>query len=245
MAMSYIASYALLSAAVFSGALISGLTGFAFSAVAGVILLHILPPIEAVPLMMACSLPVQAVTLWTFRRNVQWKTSFVLILGGLLGIPPAVYLLQNIDTWVFRIGFGVFVAAYAVCMILRPTLAALRWTGCRVRNALIGFGGGLIGGLTAMPGALPTIWCDLHGMPKIERRALVQPFIIAMQVFALALMLSRHNLSGELLVELTISLPALAAGTALGLFMFYNINEAAFRRVILFVLYFAGLSLVV
>ena len=243
--MSYIASYALLSAAVFSGAMISGLAGFAFSAVAGVILLHMLPPTEAVPLMMACSIAVQATTLWMLRRNMQWKGSFVLILGGLLGIPPAVYLLQNVDTWIFRIGFGVLVAAYAACMLLRPTLAALRWTGCRVRNALIGFGGGLIGGLTAMPGALPTIWCDLHGMPKIEQRGLVQPFIMAMQVFALALMLSRYDLSSKFVVDLTVSLPALAAGTAVGVFVFRSVNEAAFRRVILFVLFFAGLSLVV
>lgn len=243
--MSGIASYALLCAAVFSGALISGLAGFAFSAVAGVILLHILPPTEAVPLMMACSIAVQATTLWMLRRNMQWKSSFVLILGGLLGIPPAVYLLQNVDTWIFRIGFGVLVSAYAACMLFRPALAALRWTGCRVRNALIGFGGGLIGGLTAMPGALPTIWCDLHGMPKSEQRGLVQPFIMAMQVFALALMLSRYDLSSKFVVDLTVSLPALAAGTALGVFIFRSVNETAFRRVILIVLLFSGLSLAV
>jgi uncharacterized membrane protein YfcA len=243
--MSNIASYALLSAAVFSGGLISGLAGFAFSAVAGAILLHILPPIEAVPLMMACSLPVQAATLWMLRRNVQWKSSFVLIVGGLLGIPPAVYLLQNVDTWLFRIGFGVLVAAYAAYMLFRPALAAFRWTGCRVRNGLIGFGGGLIGGLTAMPGALPTIWCDLHGMPKNELRGLVQPFIMVMQIFALVLILGRYDLSSKFLLDLTISLPALAAGTALGFFMFRSVNEAVFRRVILVVLFFSGLSLVV
>src|SRR5262249_50375600 len=135
--MSYIASYALLSAAVFSGALISGLAGFAFSAAAGAILLHMLPPIEAVPLMMACSLLVQAVTLWTLRQSVQWKGSLVLILGGLLGILPAVYLLQSVDTCMFRIGFGALVATYAAYMLFRPALAALRWTGCRLRNGLI------------------------------------------------------------------------------------------------------------
>ena len=41
----------LLALGVFAGAVVSGFCGFAFSAVAGAILLHALPPSEAVPLM--------------------------------------------------------------------------------------------------------------------------------------------------------------------------------------------------
>jgi uncharacterized membrane protein YfcA len=115
----------------------------------------------------------------------------------------------------------------------------------RSRHALIGFGGGLIGGLTAMPGALPTIWCDMHGMPKSEQRGLVQPFIAVMQIFALALMLSRHSLSSRFLIEFAISLPALGAGAAVGIVMFRRVNEIAFRRIVLLLLLFSGLFLVI
>ena len=239
------APYLILSAAAFCGALLSSLAGFAFSAAAGAILLHALPPIEAVPLMMACSIVVQLSTLWALRHNMQWKGSLVLILGGIIGIPPAVYLLQNADITIFRIGFGVLVAAYAAYMLLRPALAYVRQMQGRIRNALVGFGGGLVGGLTAMPGALPTIWCDLHGMPKHEQRGLVQPFIAAMQLFALVLMVSHQSLSSKILIDLTVSLPALAAGTVVGLVMFHRVNDALFRRIILTVLLFSGLSLVV
>ena len=90
--------------AVFAGALVSGLSGFAFSAVAGAILLHVFPPTEAVPLMMACSIIVQAANLFVLRKSMQWKTSLVFIAGGLLGIPIAIYLLQNVDTASFKIG---------------------------------------------------------------------------------------------------------------------------------------------
>ena len=55
----------------FAGAFVSGLAGFAFSAVAGAILLHMLEPMEAVPLMMACSAGVQATNLWALRKNIQ------------------------------------------------------------------------------------------------------------------------------------------------------------------------------
>jgi hypothetical protein len=64
-----------------------------------------------------------------------------------------------------------------------------------------------------------------------------------MQVFALALLLERHSLSSKVVIDLAISLPALFAGTVLGILAFRNINEVGFRRTILVVLLFSGASL--
>ncbi len=60
-----------LSVAAFAGALVCGLAGFAFSAVAGAILLHFFPPLEAVPLMMACSIASQGANLVILRKTMQ------------------------------------------------------------------------------------------------------------------------------------------------------------------------------
>src|SRR5258708_11662631 len=117
--MAGIAPFLLLSAAVFLGAFASGFAGFAFSAVAGAILLHVLPPMEAVPLMMACSVGVQATNLWALRKNIEWKESVVLIFGGLLGVPVAVWLLHSIDARPFPEGFGLDGAIYAGYMLFR------------------------------------------------------------------------------------------------------------------------------
>jgi uncharacterized membrane protein YfcA len=130
-------------------------------------------------------------------------------------------------------------------MLLRPAAARAGAVPGRLRHAVVGFGGGLVGGLTAMPGALPAIWCDLRGMPRDQQRGLVQPYIVTMQLFALTLMLSRHSVSSKALLSLTFNLPALAAGAALGVVMFRRIDDAVFRRVVLAVLLLAGLLLVV
>jgi len=239
--MSELATNLMLSAAVFAGAFVSGLAGFAGSAVAGAILLRIFQPLEAVPLMMACSIGVQAANLWALRNSIQWGGSLLLIIGGALGIPIAVYLLQNTDTSVLRVGFGIVVSIYAGFMLFRPTLTRIDGTASRHLTALIGFGGGLIGGLTAMPGAIPTIWCDMRGLPKSDQRGLVQPFIAIMQV--LALLLERQSLSPKLVIDLAISLPALFAGSVLGIVAFRNIDEVGFRRTILVLLLISGASL--
>jgi len=103
----------------------------------------------------------------------------------------------------------------------------------RLQDAVIGFGGGLVGGLTAMPGALPTIWCELRGMPKDQQRGFVQPYITAMQLFALALMVSHDRPSSQALLQLTVSLPALAAGAMLGVAMFRRVDNVRFRHIVL------------
>lgn len=238
-------SYLLISAGIFAGAVVSGLMGFAFSAVAGAILLHVMPPTEAVPLMMACSIITQSVSLFALRGTLQWRGSAGLIAGGAIGILPALYLLYHVDAKVVRIGFGAFLVAYAAWMLLRPRTCCLSDVAGRLRDAVVGFGGGLIGGLTAMPGAVPTIWCDLRGLPKDQQRGLVQPYITAMQVFALALMFSRNTLSTQALVNMTLTLPALASGAVLGVVLFRRVSDASFRSVVLGVLGVAGVLLVV
>ena len=81
--------FLVLSAGVFAGALVSGAAGFAFSGVAGALLLHVLPPTEAIPFMMICSIAVQSASLVALRRSMRWQSSLIFILGGALGIPPA------------------------------------------------------------------------------------------------------------------------------------------------------------
>jgi hypothetical protein len=64
-----------------------------------------------------------------------------------------------------------------------------------------------------------------------------------MQVLALALLLGRQSLSSKLVIDLAISLPALFAGSLLGIVAFRNINEIGFRRTILVLLLVSGASL--
>jgi uncharacterized membrane protein YfcA len=231
--------------AVFAGAVVSGFTGFAFSAVAGAVLLHVLPPSEAVPLMMICSVLVQCVSLVSLRRHVEWRESALPIASGLLALPPALHVLLSADPAVIRFGFGCLLAAYAAYMLLRPAARSFRHASNPRREAAIGFLGGLVGGLTAMPGAVLTVWCDLRGLPKERQRGLVQPYIAAMQLAALAYLAARGKLPDALINEVLLSLAPLAIGTLLGLALFGRVSDFLFRRVLLSVLLVSGLVYVI
>jgi uncharacterized protein len=58
-------------------------------------------------------------------------------------------------------------------------------------------------------------------------------------------MFVRHDLSATVLIEVGLSIPALLAGSMLGILAFRNINELMFRRTILIILFFSGVLLVV
>jgi uncharacterized membrane protein YfcA len=235
----------LMAFGIFAGAVVSGFSGFAFSAVAGAVLLHVLPPSEAVPLMMVCSVLVQSASLVSLRRHIQWRGSAMLVAGGLVGLPPALYILLHADAAFFRIGFGIFLAAYASYMLLRPACRYFEHLRGPQYDAAVGLAGGMVGGLTAMPGALPTIWCDLRGLAKDRQRGLVQPYITAMQIAALAFLATRKELPEALAGHVLSSLVPLAAGTAFGLALFGKVNDGLFRRVLLSVLLVSGLIFVI
>jgi uncharacterized membrane protein YfcA len=230
-----------LATAVFLGGLVSGFSGFAFSAAAGAILLHFLPPMQAIPLMMICSVVTQATSMLIVRKFVVWSDLLPLLIGGAVGLPIALFLLTLMEPTAFRIAFGIFLVGYALAMLCRPALAAVRSIGGPTVNSIVGFGGGFVGGLTAMPGALPVIWCELNGIPKERQRAMVQPFILLMQIFAiLMLSLSPGAINRELVNNIAMAIPALLTGTLFGMALFGRVDDRKFRIAVLFLLFISG-----
>ena len=60
--------------AVFAAALISSIAGFAFSAICGAMLFHLVDdPLQAVEIMMICSVGGQALMVWQLRREIDWR----------------------------------------------------------------------------------------------------------------------------------------------------------------------------
>lgn len=93
---------------IFAGSLAAGLAGFAFSAVTGAVLFHLLAPIDAVPLLLACSITTQLFSISKLWHTMQWKQCFPYLVGGFAGIPIGAQLLKTFDAHTFAVGFGLF-----------------------------------------------------------------------------------------------------------------------------------------
>jgi uncharacterized membrane protein YfcA len=193
--------------------------------------------------MMVCSVLVQSTALVSVRRSVPWRATLPLVAGGLAGLGPSLYFLLHGDPTLIRAGFGVFLAVYAGTMMFRPRPVLGRAAG-PLPHAAVGFAGALLGGITAMPGAMPALWSDLRGVAKAEQRGLVQPYIATMQVAALAFLAAHRGLPGSLPLNLLYAAAPLAAGVAVGLMLFGKVSDALFRRALLCVLLASGLAYV-
>jgi uncharacterized protein len=204
-------------------------------------LFHWLAPIEAVPLLLACSITTQLLSITKLWHSMRWRDGLPYLLGGLLGIPIGAKLLEGVNPHVFAAGFGSFLVVYSIYMLLRPNVT-FRNPG-RFAELAAGFAGGVTGGATAFPGALPTIWCNLQGLSKTEQRGVIQPFILLMQIATLAYFSKLGIFVSTTWSIYLLCVPAVLAGTWFGLRLFHRVDDGKFRRLVLLFLLISGVTL--
>jgi uncharacterized membrane protein YfcA len=101
----------------------------------------------------------------------------------------------------------------------------------------------VFGGTTGLAGILPVIWCNLRRWSKDEQRAVFQPVGVAIFA-ATALWLGVEGAVAADTVRLAvIGLPAVLAGTWIGLRFYGRLGEAGFRRAVVALLLVSGLVL--
>ncbi|MGL3108842.1 sulfite exporter TauE/SafE family protein [Bradyrhizobium sp. BR 1432] len=230
--------------ATFAGALVAGMSGFAFGLIAASIWLYILTPLQTASLIIAFGLIVQGYSVWKLRGALDWRRLWPFMLGAALGVPVGVTILTWADPGHVRAGVGVFLVLYSLYALFRPTIEPLKSQGAAV-DAVVGFLNGALGGITGLAGILITIWCGLRGWPKDVQRAVFQPVAVATFLVSALWIGAKGALSAETIKLFLIGLPALLAGTWLGLKLFGRVSEAAFRKIVLVLLLASGAVLVV
>jgi uncharacterized protein len=102
----------------------------------------------------------------------------------------------------------------------------------------------MLGGLTGLGGVISTIWCQLGGGTKDAQRALFQPILfITMTMTTAIFAASGHLFKVDLMTLFLEGLPALLLGLWVGVTLYGKLDDAAFRKVILVLLFFSGISL--
>ena len=143
-----------------------------------------------------------------------------------------------------RAGVGGFLVLYSLYALFRPAIAPVKTAGAAV-DAGAGFFNGVVGGITGLAGILVTIWCGLRGWPKDVQRTVFQPVAVATFLMSALWIGAKGAITAETVKLFLIGLPALLAGTWLGLQLFGRLNEAAFRKVVLVLLLASGVVLIV
>ncbi len=226
-------------------ATLSSIAGFAFSAICGVMLLHVLhDPVQVVEIMMVCSIAIQSLSVALLWRDIDWSQLAIFLIGGPIGLPVGVGLLLHLDARTCRHVIGGVLTVYAAWVLLRPPMT-VRWGG-RGADIVVGFLGGITGGLAGFPGATVAAWCGLRGWDKRRQRGVYQPFILIMQLLALGLIQVMHP-TGMRNAAISLGdvafMPPALIGTIVGLTLFAGLSDRHFALTVNTLLLVSGLGL--
>lgn len=221
---------------------VQGLSGFGFGLVAMSFWAWTIDPRLAAAMAVFGALTGQIIAAVTVRRGFDLKLLAPFVLGGLLGLPLGLLLLPRIDVLVFKAFLGVLLAFWCPAMLFSGKLPRITHGG-RIADALIGAGGGVMGGLGGFTGVLPTLWCTLRGMDKDAQRAIVQNFNLSLLLVTFAGYIATGIISRATLPYLAIVAPAMLVPSLLGARLYIGISEATFRKVVLSLLTCTGIAL--
>jgi uncharacterized membrane protein YfcA len=180
-------------------------------------------------------------------RTVDWRRLAPMLVAGLIGVPLGTWALPLISLRHFKLGFGVLLVAYCAFGLFAARWARLRSGRPGVERSMetvVGFAGGVLGGLAGLSGVLPTVWASLKGWPKSEQRAIFQGFNFTLLSAMLVASVTQGLVGLGSLIALCIAAPAAVLAARLGFRLYKGLHALHFDRIVLGLLLISGLALV-
>ncbi|MGZ5728002.1 MAG: sulfite exporter TauE/SafE family protein [Burkholderiales bacterium] len=226
-----------------AGGFVSGLAGFGTGLTALGIWLYVMKPPVAASLVVVCSVLSQLQTIPMIWHAIKPRLVAPFIIGGLAGVPLGTALVLYLDPYWFRFGIGIVLLVFSTAM-LRGGSARPMVKGGQVADAVVGFGGGVLGGLAGLSGPLPTMWATLRAWGKDQRRSVFQSFNLTILVAALAAHAVNGMLTAELWRLVLVAIPGTFIGSWLGARLYRRLSDKRFQIVVLLLLAISGVILI-
>jgi uncharacterized membrane protein YfcA len=204
------------------------------------LLLRVLSPTSGATLYALFSLPLQLIILWRYRHALDIRPLWRLVVGSLIGIPVGVLLVERLDERIVLSALGIFLIAYALYSLYTPRLPTIhgkRW------DFGLGFSAGLLTGAYNTGGPPLVIYGASHRWTPEQFKGNLQVlFTITDMVVVVAHLVAGH-VDALVMQHLLISLPVIAAASALGFALSRRVNEAVFRKLVLIFIVLVGVRL--
>lgn len=205
-----------------------GFSGFGFALAASPLLASLMPPREAVPVVLILQL---GSSLLGARRSITtWdaRPSVLIAAAAITTTPLGVLLLGWVGADTARIGMAtVTLAAALVLGGLRLELDLAAWW----KPVPFGLAAGLLGGASAMPGPPVIAYFMARRTAPATARASMNLIFMSTSMVALVADAVREMLSQAALYLVLLCLPAMILGTMFGSAAFERASSATYRRV--------------
>ncbi|RZL61535.1 MAG: sulfite exporter TauE/SafE family protein [Variovorax sp.] len=221
---------------------VQGLSGFAFGLVAMSVWAWTVDPKIAAVLATFGALTGQVIAAVTVRRGFDKRKLLPFVVGGLVGVPIGIWLLPRLDVALFKACLGGLLVPWCLAMLFARNLPRVT-RGGRGADGIVGFFGGICGGVGGFSGPIPTLWCTLRGMERDAQRSVVQNFNLAMLAVAFSLQVGTGNVGVSMLPLLAIVAVCVLVPVLLGARLYIGISDTTFRQIVLGLLTLSGVAL--
>lgn len=235
---------ALLMVGAAAGGFVNGLAGFGTALFALGFWLNIMPPQQAVAIVLIMSILSGLQGIYIVRASIAANPGRLLqfLLPALVGVPVGITLLEHIDAAALKVTIGIFMLIYGGFFIARQSLPLVEGTRFYTQ-VLIGFLGGVLGGAASLSGALPTMWCTLRPWTKGEQRAILQPFNVIVLTASAVILFTRGAYVRETQIWIILALPTTMLAAQLGIMMFRRLTDVQYKRLLIALMLVSGFVL--
>ena len=233
--------WALSAACVLMAAIVRGLTGFGFAAIAvvGLAMLGSLP--RAVALVLFLEVASSVLLLRSAWREADYRLLKRLLLAATCGVPCGIWLLTGLDSAGLTVGVYLLVGLLATLGLARIRLPMGEG---RVGAWLIGGSSGALIAAFSIGGPLVVAWFSHCGLRAQALRATLIMFFFAVDIAALLGLAAASAIPAGTAWQALLMLPALLIGLWLGQHLFLRIQaEQAARFTQWLLLVLAGVGL--
>ncbi|MFK7941939.1 MAG: sulfite exporter TauE/SafE family protein [Paracoccaceae bacterium] len=227
-----------------AGGFINGLAGFGTSLFALGWWLQVMPPVQAVALSLVMSVLSGLQGVWIVRRSIAWQRLGPFLIPALFGIPIGLMILQWVDARVLKLVVASFLLVFAGYFIARRNLPSITDETPSI-DRITGFLGGILGAIAGLSGALPTMWTTLKPWTKEVRRAVLQPFNVAVLGIAALLLAFGGAYDRETVIRIAIAFPATMIASQIGIWAFKRLSDVQFRWLVVGLMFTSGAVLMV
>lgn len=227
-----------------AGGFINGLAGFGTALFALGFWLQIMPPAQAVSVVVVMSVISGLQGVWLVRASIMDhpKRLARFLLPALVGVPLGIVALSVLHPDMLKLIIAGFLILYGGFFSLRSSLPKLE-RPTPVVDSLVGFMGGVLGGAASLSGALPTMWCAMRTWPKAETRAVLQPFNVVVLGVAALVFAFKGAYGAQTLIYIAIALPVTMIFAQIGISIFKRLSDDQFRRLLVAMMLVSGLVL--
>ena len=247
-----LASFAILAAITFTGALMQAAFGFGFAILAAPLFLVVMDSTGAIPVLAVLNLAASAIVAARIWRQAPRRLLALLCAGSVLGFPVGLVLFARADVTDLKLVAGAVIMLFALLLLARERgYIAFHHRKTTAGSAsvpialFVGALAGAMGTALAMPGPIAMLYFAVLRLTKDQSRALSLAFFSF--VYGVVCLLHAWNggLDAPRLWFSAKLIAAVFAGAAAGHWLARHVSEERYRELVLGILFVAGLYAVV